>query len=58
MSSKYTSTLGDDGVHLVSVFFYSGCFKLLLEWLRKDIPLTPKEVAHLMIRLASENFLE
>jgi len=58
MSSRYTDTLGQDGVHLVSVFFYSGCFKLLLEWLKKDIPMTPKEVADLMIRLASENFLE
>lgn len=58
MSSRYTDTLGQDGVHLVSVFFYSGCFKLLLEWLKKDIPMTPKEIADLMIRLASENFLE
>ena len=58
MNSKYTSTLGSDGIHLVSVFFYSGCFKLLLEWLKNDIPLTPKEVAHLMIRVAEENFVE
>ena len=53
-----TGTLGSDGVHLVSVFFYSGCFKLMLEWLKNDIPMTPKEVAHLMIRVAEENFIE
>ena len=47
-----------DGIHLVSVFFYSGCFKLLLEWLKHDIHMTPKEVAHLMIRVAEENFVE
>ena len=58
MNSKYTNTLGNDGIHLVSVFFYSGCFKLLLEWLKNDIPMTPKEVAHLMIRVAEENFVE
>ena len=58
MDSKYTNTLGSDGIHLVSVFFYSGCFKLLLEWLKNDIPMTPKEVAHLMIRVAEENFIE
>ena len=45
-------------LHLISVFFYTGCYNILLEWLKKDLPLTPKEVADLMIRLASENFLE
>ena len=58
MNSRYTGNLSQDGIHLVSVFFYSGCFKLLLEWLKNDIPMTPKEVAHLMIRVAEENFIE
>ena len=58
MNSKFTNTLDQNGVHLVSVFFYSGCFKLLLEWLKNDLPLTPKEVADLMIRIAVENFVE
>lgn len=58
MNSKFTSTLSADGVHLVSVFFYTGCFNILLEWLKHDLPMTPKEVADLMVRLASENFIE
>ena len=58
MSSKFTNTLDQNGVHLVSVFFYSGCFKILLEWLKNDLPLTPKEVADLMIRIAVENYVE
>lgn len=58
MSSKFTSTMSEDSIHLVSVFFYSGCFKILLEWLKNDIPMTPKEVADLMIRIAAENFVE
>ena len=58
LSSKYTNSLNQTSLHLVSVFFYTGCYNILLEWLKKDLPLTPKEVADLMIRLASENFLE
>ena len=33
-------------------------YYILLEWLKKDLPMTPYEIAHLMIRLASENFVE
>ena len=58
MSSKFTSTLSTEGVHLVSVFFYTGCFNILLEWLKHDLHMTPKEVAALMVRLDAENFVE
>lgn len=58
MNSKYTRTLNQDGLHLVTVFFYTGCYNVLLEWLQGDIQKTPKEIAELMVRLASENFLE
>lgn len=58
MNSKYTNTLDQNGIHLVSVFFYSGCFKVLLEWLKNDIPMTPKEIANLMISVAANNFVE
>lgn len=58
LSNRYTSTMSKDHLHLVSVFFYTGCYHILLEWIRKDFPLSSKEVAELMIRLASENFLE
>lgn len=58
LNTKYTRTLNQDGLHLVTVFFYTGCYNLLLEWLKNDIQKTPKEIADLIIRLASENFLE
>ena len=58
LNSKYTRTLNQDGLHLVSVFFYTGCYSILLEWLTHDIQKTPKEIAELMVRLASENFVE
>ena len=58
LHAKYTSSMSDDCLHLVSVFFYTGCYNILLEWLNKDMPLTPKEIALLMVRLASENFIE
>lgn len=58
LSERYTTTMGKDSLHLVSVFFYTGCYNILLEWIKKDMPLTPKEVAELMLRLARDNFLE
>ena len=58
LNSKYTQTLNGDGLYLVTVFFYTGCYNLLLDWLQRDIQKTPKEIAELIIRLASENFLE
>ena len=58
LSERYTTTMGKDSLHLVSVFFYTGCYHILLEWIKKDLPLSPKEVADLMLRLAIENFLE
>lgn len=58
MNSRYTRTLDQNSLHLVSVFFYTGCYHILLEWLNNDIQKTPREIAELMVRLASENFLE
>lgn len=58
MNSRYTKTMDQDCRNLVSVFFYTGCYNILLEWLKNDIQKTPKEIANLMIRLATENFLE
>ena len=55
---RYASSLGKDRLHLVSVFFYTGCYNILLEWIKNDLPLSPRDIAELMIRLASENFIE
>ena len=58
MNSKYTQTMDQDSLNLISVFFYTGCYNILLEWIKHNIPKTPKEIAELMVRLATENFLE
>lgn len=58
MNSKYTRTMDQQSLHLVSVFFYTGCYHILLEWLNSGLQKTPGEIAELMVRLASENFLE
>ncbi len=58
LNMKHASNVRLEGVHLISVFFYTGCYNLLLEWQEKEIPATPKEIADLMIVLARENFLE
>ena len=58
LSTRYTATMNEASLHLVSVFFYTGCYYIILEWLKKDLPMTPYELAELMIRLARENFVE
>lgn len=58
LNSRYTRTLNQDSLHLVSVFFYTGCYNMLLDWISNNLPMTPKEMATLMVRLATENFLE
>lgn len=58
LSSRYTHTMNQDSLRLVTVFFYAGCYSILLDWLTNSLPLTPKEIATLMVRLAAENFLE
>ena len=57
LSDRYTSTMGKETLHLVSVFFYTGTYNILLEWIRSDCSLSPHEIAELMLQLASENFL-
>lgn len=58
LKSNYTGSMDPNSLHLVSVFFYFGCYYIMLEWLERELPLTPKEVADLMIRIASDNFLD
>ena len=58
LKTRYARTVPSEGLHLISVFFYTGCYNLLLEWLQKDIQATPKEIANLLIILARENFVE
>lgn len=56
--SQYLPSLRQGGLHLISTFFYSGCYNLILEWLKNDIQATPKEIAYLIIVLAKENFVD
>ena len=58
LNARYTRTMSQDYLRLVSVFFYTGCYNMLLDWITNNLPLTPKEMANLMVRLATENFLE
>ena len=57
LSDRYTSTIGKETLHMVSVFFYTGTYNILLEWIRRGCILSPREIAELMLQLASENFL-
>ena len=55
--TRYAPGAKEEGLHLISTFFYTGCYHMLLEWLRNGIQATPKEIAKLMITLARDNFL-
>ena len=58
LSARYTRAVPAEGIHLISVFFYTGCYNLLLEWLENEIAATPKQIAELLLVLAKENFLD
>lgn len=55
---RYAPHAQAQGLHLISTFFFSGCYHLILEWLDKEIPATPKEIANLLIVMVRDNFLE
>lgn len=57
-NSVYAKYLTQDRLHLIAVFFYTGCYNILLEWISKDLPMSTEEVAALMLHLASENLLD
>ena len=57
-NSVYAKYATQDRLHLIAVFFYTGCYNILLEWISKDLPMSTEEVATLMLRLASENLLD
>ena len=58
IKERYSRSVAPEAIHLIAVFFNTGCYNILLEWLRKEIPATPAQIADLMINLARENFLE
>ena len=58
IKERYVQTVPPVAIHLIAVFFNSGCYSILLEWLQNDIPATPKQIAELMLALARENFLD
>ena len=53
----YANQATPEGLHLIAIFFYTGSYNILLEWISKNLPFTPKEVATMMLLLAKENAL-
>lgn len=58
MNDKFTRTMDQTNLNLVSIFFYTGCYNIILHWLKNDLQKSPKEIADLMVRLATENFIQ
>ena len=57
LTTKYPEHVTPNRLHLIAVFFYTGCYNILLEWISKDLPMPAEEVATLMLHLASDNLL-
>lgn len=44
-------------VHLVSTYLYTGCYSMIQEWLIRDIPITPRQVAELAADIVRKEYL-
>ena len=51
------NTLDSDSIHLVSTFLYSGSYNLIMEWLIRDIPKSPRQIAELVLSIISKDYL-
>ena len=49
--------MDDSTAYLVSAYLYAGCYALLREWLLRDIDKTPREIAELLVDIASKDYL-
>lgn len=56
IGSKQAAT-DPDSIHLVSTFLYTGCYHLIKEWLIRDIPKSPREIAELVLSIINKEFL-
>lgn len=51
------STLDSDTMRLVSSFVYTGTYSLIMEWLLRDIPKSPRQIAELIVSIISKEYL-
>ena len=51
------SSLDADSIHLVSTFLYAGSYNLIMEWLIRDIPKSPRQIAELVLSIISKDYL-
>ena len=58
LNKRYSYVASQSNLRLISVFFHTGSYNMLLDWISNDQPLTPKELAALIVKVASENFLD
>ena len=55
--SASQNALDSDSIHLVSTFLYSGSYNLIMEWLMRDIPKSPRQIAELVLSIISKDYL-
>ena len=49
--------LDGDSQHLVSTFLFTGSYHMIMEWLIRDIPKTPRQIAELVLSIISKEYL-
>lgn len=49
--------MDNDTSHLVASYMYAGCYAIVIEWLRRGIDKTPREIADLMLSIVNKNYL-
>lgn len=57
LRDKQSRLMDADSYHLACTYMYTGAYHLIREWLIKDIQKTPKEIADLLIRIISNEFI-
>ena len=53
----HNTKMDADTSHLVSTYLYTGCYAMIQEWLVRDIPKSPREVAELAVSIVSKEYL-
>lgn len=56
MRPRLSENLSEERLHLTATFLYSGCYHMVREWLTKDLPMTPREVAELALTIINREY--
>ena len=53
---QLTEHMSGDRLQLTATFLYTGCYYMIREWLTRDLPLSPREVAELALTIINREY--